>query len=568
MVSPMQRPRKLRGTSGPTAETINGRVEGKYRAKKAISFFAGIPYAAAPVGSLRWRPPQRAEAWTGTRRCVKPGAMAYQRAAGFEVFLDKITAGLGVSTTRQKTLKTALKVMPSTQSENCLSLNVRVPTDGENLPVMVWIHGGDHTDGSGSDPFYQSDALPERGCVLVTCNYRLGMFGFLAHPELSAESPDGVSGNYGLLDQIAVLEWVRDNISAFGGDPANVTIFGESAGGEAVLNLLTVPAARGLFHKAIAQSPSDSGRWLRLDEPSVALRPAVDAGADFAAAVVGRAPGQLARLRAMDPDELSEHYRAHEDLGRHFYPCVDGKVLPEAPMAAFTHDAVAPVPLMIGYNADEGSLFYDMMHPAGAEFGLAEPASLSAADIRSVFERSYGDPSAVDELFAAYPGLDRAEPAALQAHGRDHMFGVHVDHACRRHAAAGHPTYRYYFQALPASPNQTIGAFHAAEIFNVFDTSFPLVPTGRGNHLLTRNMGDRWFAFAATGVPDSPGREAWPAYTEEAARHMVFDRPQSHVADVPPSRGLEVLRARTERLSDASAVDLDLSEKATASQPQ
>ena len=144
------------------------------------------------------------------------------------------------------------------------------------------------------------------------------------------------------------------------------------------------------------------------------------------------------------------------------------------------------------------------------------------------------------------------------------MFGVHVDHATRLHSAAGHRTYRYYFQALPASPKQTIGAFHAAEIFNVFDTTFPLVPSGAGNHLLTRNMGDRWFAFAATGVPDSPGREAWPAYSEADARHMVFDRPQSHVAAVPDSPGLELMRSRIERLSGAPvSVDVDLSSSAT-----
>ena len=150
----------------------------------------------------------------------------------------------------------------------------------------------------GSEPFYHGNALPERGCVLVTINYRLGLFGFFAHPDLAAESPDRVSGNYGLLDQIAALEWVRDNIAAFGGDPTRVTIFGESAGGEAVLNLLTSPRARGLFHRAIAQSPSDRGRWLQLRRPALDFRPAEDAGVDFATLAVGSEAGQLARLRA------------------------------------------------------------------------------------------------------------------------------------------------------------------------------------------------------------------------------------------------------------------------------
>ncbi len=338
---------------------------------------------------------------------------------------------------------------------------------------MVWIHGGDHTDGAGSEPFYASNVLPERGCVLVTINYRLGLFGFLAHPELSAESEDGVSGNYGLLDQIAALKWVRNNIFAFGGDRDNVTIFGESAGGQAVLNLMTAPAARGLFHKAIAQSPSDSGRWLALNEPSVGLRPAVEAGEEFATKLVGPEPGQLQRLRAMDPVALYDAYRADLDAGRYFYPCIDGSVLPSAPMTAFATGATADVPLMIGYNADEGSLLWDFMHPAGAEFGPSALGKVSQSRARDCFERSYGSSEAVDKLFAAYPGLETMDDWAVERHCGDHMFGVHVDHASRCHSERGNPTFRYHWRALPESPNQTVGAFHAAEVFYLFEPPFP-----------------------------------------------------------------------------------------------
>jgi para-nitrobenzyl esterase len=515
-----------------------------------MAVYRGIPYAAPPVGDRRWRPPVSPEPWRGARKCTKFGPMAYQRTTDFERFFDAFVRGYGLGVARRRALGLALKFTPSKQSEDCLTLNVRAPAGAERLPVMVWIHGGDHTDGSGSFPIYHGDALPERGCVLVTINYRLGLFGFFAHPELAAESPDRVSGNYGLLDQIAALEWVRDNIASFGGDPDRVTIFGESAGGEAVLNLLTSPRARGLFHRAIAQSPSDSGRWLQLRRPALDFRPAEEAGADFAELVVGREPGQLTRLREMNPDALSEMYRAHPELGRYFYPVVDDVILPETPMSAFSDQRQASVPLLVGYNADEGSLMVPFVHPAGAEFEApVEGVTITPAQARAAFERSYPTSQHVDRLMAAYPGLASLDPVAVGAHLGDHMFGVHVDHAAHRHAAAGHPVYRYHFRAVPPSKKQTIGAFHAAELASVFDTTLPLVPAAPDAHLLSREMGDRWFAFAATGVPDAPGREPWTAYDPGDPRHMVFDRPRSSVQTCPAQPGLDLMRERIEWLT-------------------
>ncbi|WP_051063349.1 carboxylesterase/lipase family protein [Ilumatobacter nonamiensis] len=551
---------KLSPRSGPTATTTSGPIRGTTSSHGRIALFRGIPYAAPPVGDLRWRPPQPVEPWSKVRSCRKFGPAAHQRAAGFEHFFDALTRGLGLGAARQKALATAIKLAPTKQNEDCLTLNVRAPRHATGLPVMVWIHGGDHTDGSGSEPMYQSDVLPERGCVLVTINYRLGMFGFLAHPELSAESPDGVSGNYGLLDQIAALEWVRDNIEAFGGDPANVTIFGESAGGEAVLNLMTAPTARGLFHQAIAQSPSDSGRWLHLNTRMLDFEPAVDTGMRFAQLATGDQAGSIEALRAIDASELSTLYSENPQLGRSFYPCVDGVVLPTTPMTAFSRGAQAPVPLVIGYNADEGSLFGDVMHPAGAEFEAPEDGSpVPPGELRATFERSYPTPEHVDRLYAAYPGLEVGQLSAVETHCCDHMFGVHVDHASRCHASQGHPVYRYHFRALPASAKQTLGAFHAAEVLYVFDTKFPLVPAAPDAHLTARDMGDRWFAFAATGVPDSPGRVDWPTYDPAPAgseadgpRRMVFDRPDSDVQDCPSETGLDLMRERVAWLDEQS----------------
>jgi para-nitrobenzyl esterase len=461
--------------------------------------------------------------------------------------------GIGLSKPKQRLAELALKV-PRRQREDCLAVNVVAPVGATGLPVMVWIHGGDQTDGSGTDPFYTSSGLAERGCVLVTFNYRLGVFGWFSHPELSAEA-GGVSGNYGLLDQIAALRWVRDNIESFGGDPDSVTIFGESAGGEGVLNLMTAPSARGLFHRAIAESPADSGRWLRLREPAIDFEPAEVTGRRFADVAVGPGPGQLGRLRAMDAEVLNELYRAHPEFGRSFYPVIDGDILPESPTSAFSHGRQAPVPLVIGCNADEATLFAPVMHPAGPEFPapINGPSSVSPAELRRCLELSYGSIDVVDRLFDAYPGLEYGDLGARLRFGTDHVFRSHVDHAARCHAAAGLPAFRYRFAAVSASPRQTVGAFHGAEIPYVFGGRLPGMPQAPDQHLLARDMGDRWYAFAATGSPDFPGRPAWPRFDPNDPRQMVFDRPHGRVEPCPSEPGLELMRERIVLLDTAPA---------------
>jgi para-nitrobenzyl esterase len=217
--------------AGPVIDAPAGKVEGSET--KDIRAFKGIPYAAPPVGKLRWAPPQPAEGWDGVRDATRFGAACMQPGPrGPSIYAWDLPA----------------------MSEDCLSLNIWAPKDAKDAPVFVWIHGGALTGGSGGDPIYDGSALAERGIVVVSINYRLGALGWLAHPQLSAESVEGVSGNYGLLDQVAALEWVKRNIGAFGGSAGNVTIAGESAGALSVMYLMTAPAARGLFHKAVAQS--------------------------------------------------------------------------------------------------------------------------------------------------------------------------------------------------------------------------------------------------------------------------------------------------------------------------
>lgn len=537
--------------SGPTAMTAQGQVLGKTTEKGRINLFHGVPFAAPPVGDLRWRAPQPAPERHEILSCLKAGPMPYQRGE-FELFLGALIAGVGIPKAKQRAMLSLMKLAPQNESEDCLTLSVRAPVGASNLPVMVWIHGGDQTDGSASEFFYASNVLPERGCVLVSIEYRLGLFGFYGHPDLALESEDGVSGNYGLLDQIAALEWVRDNIASFGGDPEQVTIFGESAGGQGVLNLMTSPKARGLFHAAVAQSPSDTGRWAHLRKPFLSFSPVEDAGVEFADLVVGPEQGQIDRMRELPADELYEHYRANRAIGRHFYPAVDGKVLPTTPMTAFSNQNQAPVPLMIGHNADEGTLMSVGSHPAGLEFGYGPGPSVSSSEVEAALLVSYGSSEVVEDVLGLYPGILDSDEGAVSDHVGDSDFVIHVDHASRMHAEAGHRTYRYLFQAVPPSQDQKVGAFHAAEIPYLFDKPLPMLPVADDAHLLSRAMGDHWFAFAATHNPDFPGRESWPTFDSQNPKHMVFDRPKSRVEDCEDRPAMPIMRSRLERLNALS----------------
>jgi para-nitrobenzyl esterase len=534
-------------------ETTSGPVRGKVVTRRRFVSFKGIPYAAKPVGQRRWKPPVLPAPWLDALDCTKPGPIPHQRVGATMEFANKLVNGLGLSPLRRTALKAGIRAQKTTEHEDCLTLSVRSQVEAKDAPVMVWIHGGDHTDGSGSDGIYATNALASRGVVQVNINYRLGLFGFFAHPELDAESEFEVSGNYGLMDQVAALKWVRDNISNFGGDPNNVTIFGESAGGQAVLNLMTAPSARGLFHRAISQSPGDSGRWLHHSKPVLDFEPANVAGLKFANLAVGDGPNQIPRLRAVTAQRLMMLYRNHAEIGRHFYPVADGHVLPEVPTSAFMHRNQANVPLLIGYNANEGSLFTGGGLPAGPEM-----FAYGSETVLTTLTRSYGSAGIAQAVMASYPGLEDLEPAAEADHLRDHIFGVQVDHCAREHADSGNDVYRYHYRNRPASPKATSGAFHAAEVFNVFGSSLPLVDGGSGYENLTRTMGDRWVAFADKGNPNLEDHPDWPSYDPDAPAHMIFNRPDSGVEPCPPQDALDLMRARIERLTDIMSSEVDL----------
>ncbi|MCP4959937.1 MAG: carboxylesterase family protein [Actinomycetia bacterium] len=533
----------------PVVDTAAGAIRGAWKDGGAIAVFRGVPYAAPPTGDRRWRRPEDVEPWSGERAAVKDGPQAFQRATSIEDFMEALANGQGWSRARAKMVnQIALRMPKPKESEDCLYLTVRTPDmgSGAKLPVMVWIHGGDHQDGSGSEVFYASNALASHGVVTVSINYRLGLMGYFAHPELAAESEQGVAGNYGTHDQIAALRWVRDNIEAFGGDPGNVTIFGESAGGESVVHLMTSPLARGLFHRAVAQSPANGGQMIHLRSAFLDRDSAEKTSSDFAAALGITGPNQLDRLRGRSADELYALVRTAQRLGDH-YPVIDGHVLPESPLAAFAGSRQADVPLMIGSNTDEGTLIRPMFGAPMVDFRYRP---LPETSLQDEIAGAFGDD--LESLLGHYPGLDRRDVQAETDFLGDHMFGAKAYWYARHHAAAGHPTWLYQFARTPPHEGQTAGAYHAAELAFVHGSSVPILPLTAEDKILAAEMQAYWTNFAAAGDPNhtvgSDGRPvAWPAFDGSDPRWLRLDH-TIMAGPVDRAERYEVLNARTSRL--------------------
>ena len=463
-------------------ETISGPIAGT--TERGVRVYRGIPYAAPPVGDLRWKAPEPPTPWTALRDCTEFGPACPQPPR----------ANVGKT------------------SEDCLSLNVwtAAPGAGAKRPVMVWIHGGAFLSGAGSLPSYDGAALARKGVVVVTFNYRLGALGFLSHPALDAESPRKTSGNYGLLDQIFALAWVRDNIAAFGGDPGNVTIFGESAGAVCVTYLMTSPMAAGLFHKAIAQSGGPFGlsdMRPRDDERTRALR----SGERFAASLGCPGPGAdaLAGLRSKPVEELlAASAQASSFLkpsGIRFSPVVDGVVLPEHPARAFLDGRQADVPVLTGSNKNEGTMFYEPVTREAYEtwieglFGKYAPKVLALFPARSDNDTA----DAFDRLFAC---AMFAAPARFIA-------------ACAERR--GRKAYLYRMTRRPNSDRaRKLGVFHGLEIGYVFGWVAGRPGFADTDAALSNTMMDYWTSFARSGDPNTWGRPAWPAFTHSNGRSM------------------------------------------------
>lgn len=528
----------------PIATTLYGKLEGIWQAKESIAVFKGVPFAKPPIGNLRWKPPQPLEPWTGIKVANKFGAYAIQQGSFIHNFLDGLIEGQGWGRLRTFFIKTLLKIAPTPkESEDCLYLNVRTPSmkPSAKLPVMVWIHGGDHQDGSGNDIYYDSNTISQKGIVLVTINYRLGLMGYFTHPELTQESENSVSGNYGTLDQIAAIEWVRDNITAFGGDPQNITIFGESAGGESVANLLTSPLSKGLFHKAILQSPANSGQMMHLKEPFLDYPKGEDRGTQFAAQVGVKGNHQIEKLRKISAKQLQKIIRQQDTLGG-FYPIIDGYVLPKSPFLAFAEGEQHKVPVLLGSNANEGSLIHRMFPTPMMEFRFRP---MDKDRLPTVFYDEFLEEA--NALLKLYPGLENRDTKAEIDFIGDDMFGSKVRFYAERISQTNQPSFYYFFTRTPPSSKQSIGAFHAAELPFVHGKSVPILPLDKADQKLSAIMVNYWTQFARTGNPNGITTPEWTTFDPSNPQWMMLGTKKVGMELVEREDKYELMIARLKR---------------------
>ncbi|HZZ32288.1 MAG TPA: carboxylesterase family protein [Phenylobacterium sp.] len=465
-----------------TARTEAGALRGSDA--DGISAYEGVPYAAPPVGPLRWREPQPVQPWAGVRDAIAFAPACPQ---------------LGVSMPGEPNPTTA---------EDCLYLNVWTPAKrpAGKLPVMIFIHGGGYTNGATSLPLYWGDRLAKRGVVVVTLAYRLGVLGYLAHPELTAESPHHSSGNYGLMDQVAALAWVRRNIAAFGGDPRRVTIFGQSAGAMSVSMLMASPLAQGLFQGAIGES---GGLFEPLKlAPSYRLDVAERDGAGYAKSV--GAPS-LADLRRLPVAKLLQG-----EANKVAHPVVEPYALPLSPYDAFAAGRQAQVPVLVGWNAEEPRSLTDL-------------GSVRAATFTEDIHKAFGPLPAA--MIDAYPHADDAQ--AIQARidfERDLRFGWDGWAWARLQARAGPPVYAYRFEHRPPFPAGSVradwGASHFAELWYVFDhldqETWAWTPADRR---LADTMAGYWVNFAKRGDPNGAGRPTWPRFQASDGQVLRLNDP-------------------------------------------
>lgn len=466
--------------SGPTANFPAGAAQGLN--EDGLNAYLGLPYALPPTGNRRWQPPAPMPDWDGTRDATRFGPACPQplRRPGSVYECD----------------------IPL-KDEDCLNLNIWAPEDAKDLPVFVWIHGGNLLRGAGSEALTHGAALAKRGQIVVTINYRLNILGYLAHPELDGESPDNVSGNYGLLDQIAALEWVKRNIAAVGGNPDNVTVAGESAGALSVYYLLCAPAAKGLFNRAIAQSGHIcSAQALKQEQYGMGTGHAT--GQSILAAL---GCNSIAELREWDAQDLA---LAADKAGFAAQGVVDGVVLPDQPLKMFETGQTARVPLITGFNSGE-ILTLEFFMP---------PLPQTPADYEAMIRARYGDLS--DRFLARYPSDDIK--GSTEAAVGEALFGWTALSAAKAQIKAGLPAYVYYFDhGYPAADERGLHGFHASELAYLFDTmaasppAWPKAPDNAQEAEFTRVLGDYWTEFTRNGTPAANGAVVWPDYSKNGA---------------------------------------------------
>jgi para-nitrobenzyl esterase len=491
-------------SSNALIETPQGPVQGVTTEDAGIYTFNGIPYAAPPIGHLRWASPGPAPNWVETHDAAQFGNRCMQPALTEDGFMNRLLEGQGFGAIKTWFVKRVVASQdPSPMSEDCLYLNVRTGnvSGEEKNPVMVWIHGGGHQFGSGDTSFYQSNGLVKKDVVLVTINYRLGVFGYMAHPALSEADPNGVSGNYGTLDQMAALKWVRDNISAYGGDPDNVTIFGESAGAWSVTELMASPLAKGLFDKAIAQSGASTYHLGQMSGEGAGWPSGYFMGRKVAQSV-GLSEPSASDLRAIPAKQIMENLPENSDEA--FHHIRDGYVFPKIVGEAFRTGEINSVPFIAGYNADEATLFFpDDPEPSVWIEGFPrQDPETQIAKLNKVY------PEQGKTLQALYNLDEDFVEGGTQMMGDD-IFGVNIRYAARRNETLSSPSYVYFFSRIPSSEDQTLGAYHSAEIpfvFGALRDGFGY--TDEDKHL-SELMTSYWTNFARTGNPNNENLPHW-----------------------------------------------------------
>jgi para-nitrobenzyl esterase len=484
----------LTATPPPPVATEYGLVQGA--TETDLTVYRGVPFAAPPVGDLRWRAPQPATPWDGVRAATAFAPDPYQGDGSGNV------------------------------SEDCLYLNIWTPahSSAEKLSVLVWIYGGGFSFGSTSTPIHDGQHLARKGVILISINYRVGPFGFLAHPELSAESPHGVSGNYGLLDQIAGLKWIQDNIAAFGGDPNQVTIFGESAGGIAVSMLCASPEAEGLFRGAISQSGGSFGPHRTTTYPGENMHLLADAEQAGVRLAARAGVDSIAAFRALAPDKLPGGFGSGAG-----WPIVDGWVIPDDQYKLYQNGRYNNVDILVGYNSDEGLSFSREKTPAEYE-----------ANVR----QRYG-PFA-DRLIAAYPAGDDNVPRTARNLMRDAAFGWQTWSWARLQSRASDSNvFLYYFDQhaeRPAdSPAADHGMPHGVDVPYVFQTlNRDDKNLTHGDWAISETVSTYWANFAKRGDPNGPGVPPWPAFSNTHPQAMHFHH-TAYVSPVASEKSLLVL---------------------------
>ena len=500
--------------SAPRVQLEGETWEGAWKDDGAYAVFRGIPYAAPPVGERRWQPPipRTPEPGLHMARANSPACIQTQRLVTWD---KNIYKAFGLN---EKSVPDLMNI-----SEDCLYLNVwsPEPVEGKKLPVMVWIYGGSNRAGWAHQSWYDGASLAKRGVVSVFINYRVGVFGWMSHPALSSESANGVSGNYAILDQVAALKWVQQNIARFGGDPERVTIAGESAGGVNVATLLASPLARGLFKRAIIQSGGFPGKTGLAENEALGVKIMAHLGVEPSADTTQ----MLADMRALGAEDLLLASNAVRGLTR-YGPVIDGYVLPASTMDIYAQETDQPAEVMIGVTAHEASLFMPSFYAykQGGELGETEYAqalALYAADADG--QRSLR--SRLDTEADMYRRIERLHTLG--------WFMCPSIAAARQLSRSGHKVYYYYFTREREGQETWIGAHHAAEIMYVFDTGNHIFPSNETDVALSLAMGDYWANFIALGDPNGDGHPRWPLFEPDSGNYMTLGD------DLSPGQNLE-----------------------------